>query len=206
MVNLPWWKFALGVLAIWGLFELTKAAIQHFKAGPPANAGKDYGDLSWYCRRDCGKSWEEAEPKGCVFDELEFRFTHPECINDDAQKDFAESGPGPDGKWLYAIDVDWRHSDEGHGNIYNGTNMHIINSDELRNMIKPKLTVWHSNLWHISHCLWYWRKVSLSRFDGTLLPMDRAEEAEHSYHCTRMIINYLRKEHLTDQYKTSFSF
>ena len=40
----------------------------------------DSGGLSWYCRRDCSKSWESALSKGCIFDELEFRFTHPECV------------------------------------------------------------------------------------------------------------------------------
>ncbi|TIC95423.1 hypothetical protein CH35J_008920 [Colletotrichum higginsianum] len=202
-LNLPWWKVLVALLAIWGFIDLVRVVIRLAQQLPAAKT--DHGDLSWYCRRDCGKSLEEAEPKGCVWDELEFRFTHPECTNSEVQQDFLSAGPGPDGTWLYAIDVDWTHGAESHGNINNG-NMHIIDSKELVKLVKPGLTVWHSNLWHISHCLWYWKKVSLSRFDGTLLPIARAEEAEHSYHCTRMIINYLRKKHLTDQFKTSFSF
>ncbi|WYZ43659.1 hypothetical protein EsH8_VII_000095 [Colletotrichum jinshuiense] len=205
-LHLPWWKVFIGLLAIWGLVDLIRTTvrfIQDRQDRPAANT--DHGDLSWYCRRECGKTLEEAESKGCVWDELEFRFTHPECTNPEVQQDFLKSGPGPDGLWLYAIDVDWTHGAESHGNINNGT-MHIIDSKELVKLVKPGLAVWHSNLWHISHCLWYWKKVSLSRFDGTLMPMSRVEESEHSYHCTRMIINYLRKQHLTDQYKTSFSF
>ncbi|GJC88618.1 hypothetical protein ColLi_11456 [Colletotrichum liriopes] len=204
-LNLPWWKFVVASLAIWGFVDIINMTVRLAKNRPAQVTNKDHGDLSWYCRRDCGKTLEEAEAQGCVWDELEFRFTHPECTNPEVQQDFLKSGPGPDGLWLYAIDVDWTHGAESHGNINNGS-MHIIDSKELVKLVKPGLTVWHSNLWHISHCLWYWKKVSLSRFDGTLMPMARAEEAEHSYHCTRMIINYLRKNHLTDQYKTSFSF
>lgn len=147
----------------------------------------------------------EAEEKGCVWDELEFGFTRPECINEETQQDFKKSGPGKDGMWEYTIDVDWTHDAGSHGNINDG-NMTVITSDELIPLVQPGRTVWHSNLWHISHCLWYWRKAALVRFDGTLLPMSRDEEAEHGYHCTRMVINYLRKEHLNDQFKTSFSF
>lgn len=217
LLVLPWWKLLFVVFAVWGFFDVARRTVYGIQqarrrsgstaaAAMTASPPGDYGDLSWYCRRDCGKSWDSALAKGYVFDELEFRFTHPECIDADNQADFLKSEPGPDGKWLYGLDVDWRHEAESHGNIYNGTNMRIVDSDELRALVAPGLTVWHSNLWHISHCLWYWKKASLARFKGTLLPMQSAEEAEHSYHCTRMIINYLNPKHLTDQYKTSFSF
>ncbi|WQF82785.1 hypothetical protein CDEST_07799 [Colletotrichum destructivum] len=167
-LNLPWWKVLVAFLAIWGFIDLVRVVIRLSQQPPTANT--DHGDLSWYCRRDCGKTLKEAEPKGC--------------------QNFLSAGPGPDGTWLYAIDVDWTHGAESHGNINNGS-MYIIDSKELVKLVKPSLT--------------YWKKVSLSRFDGILLPMARAEEAEHSYHCTRMITNYLSKKHLTDQFKTSFS-
>lgn len=212
VVSFPAWRFLVVVLSLWGFIDITRRSVHALQNRPwtapessPSAPGAR-GDLSFYCRKNCGYTLAEAEAKGCVWDELEFRFTRPECINEETQQDFRKAGPGKDGMWEYAIDVDWTRHDAGtHGNINDG-NMTLVTSDELLPLIEPGRTVWHSNLWHFSHCLWYWRKVSLARFDGTLLPLSRDEEAVHSFHCIRMLRSSLQQEHLTDQFKASFTF
>ncbi|EKG13612.1 hypothetical protein MPH_09221 [Macrophomina phaseolina MS6] len=167
------WKFLLVLLALWGTADLTRRT-----AWPlVVRTMHPIEDPSYWCRKACPQTAREAGPQGCVFDELENRFTKPECINEQITEEFRRSGPGTGGAWLYRTEIDG--------------NMTTVDVSQVIELIEPGRVVWQTTRWHLLHCMFVWRKISLSRFDGTLLPMGREEEATHGEHCERLLATFL---------------
>ncbi|KAF4543344.1 uncharacterized protein LTHEOB_43 [Lasiodiplodia theobromae] len=168
------WRLLVVLLALWGTFDLC-----HRAARPLLSrlAHPHISDASFWCRKACPQIADEARALGCVFDELENRFTKPECINADITDEFTRAGPGPDGAWFYRTEIDG--------------NMTTVNVSQVIDLIEPGRMVWQTTRWHLLHCMFVWRKISLSRFDGTLLPMNREEEATHGKHCERLVASFL---------------
>lgn len=143
-------------------------------------------DAIFYCKHDCGNSPAEAFAKGCIYDVLENRLTRPECVNADLNREFGQLGRGTNGSHRYGFVED--------GGIRD------IEVTELVQVIKPGLIVWESTWWHLTHCIFMYRKAVLSRFDGVLLSMNRTEQEKHDHHCGRMLVNFLSKGPEVDEY------
>lgn len=182
------WKGLVIVLAIWGFIDLSRRAIQPFWFKTTVAVK----DELFYCKHDCGNSAAKAYEKGCIFDDLETRMTRPECVNAELNKEFVKTGRGPNGTYLYGM------GKEGE--------LRELTVPELVEVIEPGAVVWKSTWWHLVHCIFMYRKASLSRFDGVFLSMTREEQEHHDKHCGRILMRFLSRDPEVDEYTGSTFF
>ncbi|CAA9967187.1 hypothetical protein PTMSG1_10546 [Pyrenophora teres f. maculata] len=140
--------------------------------------------LTHHCVKSCGGTQAEALSKGCLYDHIENRFTRPDCVNALLNDEFSKLGPGPNGSWIYRVDV--------HGNGM----LQDMDAAEMLANVKPGLKVWQVGRQHMLHCIFVWRRNALSHFDGTIITMERQELFEHDAHCGRMLANRMAGDDL----------
>ena len=123
-----------------------------------------------YC--DCGTSTVEALSLGCKYDSLAAAWLPEHCRDEELTAEFETMGPGPNGRWIYWADSN--HTQE-------------VNLEEIAAMADDPSARFHMSYdWHVTHCIFYWRKQYRSRFNGkTVEPRDDSEE--HILHCGKVI-------------------
>jgi hypothetical protein len=98
----------------------------------------------------------------------------PICRDDELSAQFDSAGP--DGSWTYYADQ--------HGN-------QTLSLDEVSLLAENsgrEADFWTTHEWHINHCLFYWKKESLSRKSGGKLILESSFEGDyHVHHCEEVL-------------------
>jgi hypothetical protein len=152
------------LLAFWGLFSIffQFARTRHFQTQdivPDA-------ELRPGC--DCGDSIAEAISLGCKFDSLSMAWLPEHCRDDELTAEFDIAGDGPNGTWLYFADTE-------HTELVDAAAVAAMGDD-------PSARVHMDKTWHRVHCVYYWRKLFRTRFNGKIIE-PRSDTEGHVKHC-----------------------
>ena len=123
---------------------------------------------------DCGNSTVEAISLGCKYDSLAAAWLPEHCRDAELTAEFETMGPGPNGSWIYWADSN--HTQE-------------VSLEEVAAMADDPSARFHMSYdWHVTHCIFYWRKQYRSRFNGNIVE-PRDDNEEHILHCGKVITN-----------------
>ncbi|KAH8810810.1 hypothetical protein F5884DRAFT_780454 [Xylogone sp. PMI_703] len=152
------------LLALWGLFSINYSIFisEHHASRPK------------HCY--CGNSTTEAISLGCKFDSLAAAWLPPYCRDEDLTAEFERSGPGSNGEWTYFADA------------YHKVPMSMDQVAALAD--NQSAEVMMTRDWHVSHCLFYWKKLYRQRFrqaDGGIIEPSFDTET-HINHCMGVIL------------------
>ncbi|KXT09244.1 hypothetical protein AC579_6774 [Pseudocercospora musae] len=121
----------------------------------------------------CGSNPAEAQALGCVFDIMNFAWTHPHCYDEPLASEYLSSGP-----WQWYADAE--HSQP------------LIQDPNVLGTVELELdqfgleTAWTSLEYHINHCLYMWRLMhqAATGAKGTIEPIFGYN---HTVHCAGFI-------------------
>lgn len=130
----------------------------------------------------CGETDKQAMTMGCQYDHLAVDWLPASCIDQDLVDEFDVSGPGADGAWPYYT--------RAQGN--DGSTVFIpINSNETDEFAQQGRDYFATREWHISHCMFTWRKQFRARHNGKHVePWN--ENEKHIKHCNDYIMRTLK--------------
>ena len=113
----------------------------------------------------CGNSSEEALKNGCVFDFIPGAWVHPDCYDEELEREFMEHG-------------DWHWYADPEGN-------EELSEEVMRRTGGPNPT-YVSLEYHDSHCAFTWRKLHRAILLGK--PIDsQVGEYPHTTHCSHTL-------------------
>ena len=168
----PWIICKDGLLIISAMLGLAAFINSSIVAGRQASFEVDLPKSTPLGACNCGNSVSEALDMGCMFDSLAVAWMPPRCIDQELLLEFQRSGDGPDGAWRYFSDKELRNE---------------ISLDQLANMADHKEHLWYSTpQWHITHCVFYWRKQHRARWTGVLVE-PRFDSDLHINHCAHIL-------------------
>ena len=120
-----------------------------------------------------GTTVAEAKRQGCKFTPLAIAWLPPHCIDEDLANEFDRAGPKPQG-WEY-----WRD--------LNATiPMTVKEVGELADYEGEDAVFYTTVEWHITHCMWTWRKHYRSLSLGTVIE-NRSNGIKHIKHCEGIV-------------------
>ncbi|PSK56767.1 Cytoskeletal protein syp1 [Elsinoe australis] len=142
--------------AVWGLISAAHH-LHHPDDSPP----------------DCscgGTTIAEAKRRGCTFSPLAISWLPPHCLDEELSDQFNHAGPGPDGAWPYWAD----------------RNMTVPLTIEEVGNLAPSGHFYTTQGWHVTHCMYQWRKELRSKFTGKKVEI-RNTGVEHTEHCEMVV-------------------
>ncbi|KAH6680458.1 hypothetical protein B0J14DRAFT_695843 [Halenospora varia] len=151
-------------LALWGAYSILRYLVVSRNLTV-------HGITSDFERRpgcDCGDSVAEAISLGCKFDSLSMAWLPEHCRDDDLTAEFDTAGNGPNGTWIYWADTD--HTIE-----MNVETVAAMGDD-------PSARAHMGTTWHRVHCVFYWRKLFRTKFNGKIIE-PRSDTEDHIKHC-----------------------
>lgn len=115
----------------------------------------------------CGTSHAEALSRGCKFDGIAAAFLPAHCRDDELLEEFDRSGENPDGSWNYWRDPKMQHR---------------LNLSELGELADQQEPFYASQMWHVVHCTFNWRKQFRQPKTGVVIEHE-ADSIHHVTHC-----------------------
>ena len=168
--------------AVPGLVALINTSMAYGHQEPPHSHGDSSSQESTMLtgRRttplgtcNCGDSVRAAKAMGCYFDILAAAWLPEKCLDEELTAEFELSGDGPDGSWQYWLDLN--HTQE-------------ISVDALGDHADdPDSRFYSTTQWHVTHCLFYWRKQQRARAIGGPIVEPRYDTEQHINHCSGFI-------------------
>jgi len=149
-------------LAFWGTLSVGKIVFEKLRSHKP---------VSCSCG---GTTVAEAKSRGCVFSPLALSWLPPQCLDKELSDDFDLQGPLPGGAWPYWAD-------------HNAT-IPITREQmgELADIPEKKGVFYTTQGWHVTHCMYTWRKHYRARFNNVALEW-RNDGIDHIEHCTGIV-------------------
>ncbi|KAK7911875.1 hypothetical protein PG985_014356 [Apiospora marii] len=175
------------LLAIWGAIDATSRALQW--ARQSVFRGENHPPC-W-----CGTSDEEAVAMGCTWDHIAVDWLPTHCVDHELVAEFDVAGSGPAGAWPYYV------SDLHKVALLTETQRTAVNLTDIDELAKEGKEYWTTVEWHISHCLFTWRKQVRSAGGGVSVEPWNDKEA-HASHCSEYIWNVLRTGRPLDEVST----
>ncbi|OAP55468.1 hypothetical protein AYL99_10441 [Fonsecaea erecta] len=126
-----------------------------------------------YCY--CGYTMDEMHENNCTFDTLAMAWLPPYCRDEELTAEFDRSGPGPNGSWTYWLD-------------YNHTIPITIEQVGLMGFQVDHGNVYMAWEWHVTHCLFYWKKIHRQRYTGVMIE-PRYDRESHVMHCLHAVLH-----------------
>ncbi|KIW22296.1 uncharacterized protein PV07_12197 [Cladophialophora immunda] len=136
-------------------------------------AGNSTGRHHKYCY--CGYTMDEMRENNCTFDTLAMAWLPPYCRDEELTAEFDRSGPGPNGSWTYWLD-------------YNHTIPITIEQVGLMGFQVDHGNVYMAWEWHVTHCLFYWKKIHRQRYTGVMIE-PRYDKESHVMHCLHAVLH-----------------
>lgn len=96
----------------------------------------------------------------------------PHCLDSELSTEFASSGDGPNGTWLY-------YADSAHTIILDLSAVKMLGNNR-------SAKVHMSEKWHKIHCMFYWRKQYRTQFNGKMVE-PRSNSERHINHCGHVL-------------------
>ncbi|KAK7995224.1 hypothetical protein PG990_013997 [Apiospora arundinis] len=181
----------VSLLAIWGAIDISSQALQWAQRQDIFGGGETRSPC-W-----CGTSDEEAVAMGCTWDHIAVDWLPPQCVDRDLVAEFDVAGSGPGGNWPYYV------SDTPHRktSLLTETQRTPVNLSDIDQLAREGKDYWTTVEWHISHCLFTWRKQVRSAAGGVSVEPWNDKEA-HASHCSMYIWNVLRTGRPLDEVST----
>ncbi|KAH8892555.1 hypothetical protein GQ53DRAFT_861943 [Thozetella sp. PMI_491] len=157
---------ALVFIALWRVFVPPPTRLQ-YQVLTEDNKTYPSGQLSWSQHWDplpCGKTPEEAIARGCHFDMLVTAWLPARCIDTELVDEFMEIG-----QWEFYTRL-------------HGETKHASYEPDVLGAISKRKGIWTSRRWHVTHCLYMFKKLSRALVNGW--PVDAEAISEpHTEHC-----------------------
>jgi len=162
---------ALAILALWRSFVPPRTNLL-YQVLTADNKTYPSGPLSWSQRFEalpCGKTPEEARARGCEFDMLVTAWLPPKCIDRDLVDEFMEVG-----QWDF---YEKRNAaEEDKFGTYDADFIGSVNR-----------TVWTTRRWHVTHCLFMFKKLTRALVRGWTVDAEAVSEP-HMEHCMKTFL------------------
>ncbi|KAH7418523.1 hypothetical protein BKA64DRAFT_613703 [Cadophora sp. MPI-SDFR-AT-0126] len=114
---------------------------------------------------DCGSNPDEAKSKGCVWDLMNFAWTHPLCYNRAESEDWIETY----GPWKWYLD--------------SNATQPVADED-----LPYTDAVYTEYGYHVEHCLYSLNLLILAATSGHLIA-DETSPLAHTHHCSRSLVH-----------------
>ncbi|KAK8078951.1 hypothetical protein PG994_002758 [Apiospora phragmitis] len=176
----------VSLLAIWGAIDASSRGLQLARS---VLRGENRSPC-W-----CGTSDEEAVAMGCIWDHIAVDWLPPHCVDPALVAEFDVAGSGPAGAWPYYI------SDLQKVALLTETQRTPVNLTDIDRLAREGREYWTTVEWHISHCLFTWRKQVRSAGGGVSVEPWNDKEA-HASHCSEYIWNVVRTGRPLDEVST----
>lgn len=177
------------LLAIWGGIDASCKALQWAQKQSLFGGGES-GSPCW-----CGTSDEEAVAMGCIWDHIAVDWLPPHCVDHELLAEFDVAGSGPGGKWPYYVSSIQKAA------RLTEAQRTPVDLTEIDQLARQGKDYWTTVEWHISHCLFTWRKQVRSAGGGVSVEPWNDKEA-HASHCSAYIWNVLRTGRPLDEVST----
>ncbi|KAK7959684.1 uncharacterized protein PG986_004538 [Apiospora aurea] len=176
------------LLAAWGAIDASTRALQLAQSV----LRKEYRSPCW-----CGTSDAEAVAMGCTWDHIAVDWLPPHCVDHELMTEFDAAGSGPDGAWPYYI------SDARNVALITESQRTPVNLTDIDELAREGREYWTTVEWHISHCLFTWRKQVRSATSGGAVSVEPWNDKEaHASHCSMYIWDVLRTGRPLDEVST----
>jgi hypothetical protein len=162
---------ALAVFALWKTLVPPRTNL-HYQILTADNKTYPSGPLSWsqhFEALPCGKTPEEARARGCEFDMLVTAWLPPKCIDRELVDEFLELG-----NWDFYARQDGTEKDK----------LSTYDPDFLGSVNR---TIWTTRRWHVTHCLFMFKKLSRALVNGWTVDAEAVSEP-HMKHCMKTFI------------------
>lgn len=164
--------FVVYTLALWGFFSIAIQVVNLRAHHIHSHGSNVQAEKPQSC--NCGNSITEAIALGCKFDSLSMAWLPEHCRDDDLTAEFETAGDGPNGTWLYYADTE-------HTSLLDAETVAAMGDD-------PLARVHMGTAWHRVHCVFYWRKLFRTRFNGKIVEA-RSDTESHIMHCGKVFEN-----------------
>ena len=162
---------AFAILALWKIFVPTSTNL-HYQVLTADNKAYPSGPLSWsqhFEALPCGKTPEEAQARGCQFDMLVTAWLPPRCIDRELVEEFMTVG-----NWDFYTKR-------------NGTEEEKFSTYDPSFIGSVNKTIWTTRRWHVTHCLFMFKKLSRALVNGWMTDAEAVSEP-HTEHCMKTFI------------------
>ncbi|EDU43212.1 hypothetical protein L13192_04202 [Pyrenophora tritici-repentis] len=176
-------KCCVYLLALYGLLDLCRRMHDHLSPEVQRQDTTDHLALAAQQQQQeqqqdascsCGETLASALALDCKFDVLSSAWLPPRCRDDIVTAEFEHAGPGPGGAWTYFEDE-------------NGTIP--IDVSKLGELTNTGRKYHATNVWHMIHCFYFWKKQYRVRFTGVVV--ERWGDTEpHIDHCIGLFHKY----------------
>ncbi|TLD34114.1 hypothetical protein PspLS_01683 [Pyricularia sp. CBS 133598] len=142
------------------------------------------------CFRLCGYTAADAIKRGCQFEEFDFRWEHPRCVDRELTAEYRRMTSEDGGLWLYEVDDETGPEEAAiTESVAKETRRRSINATELGMLVAPGRVVYATMRHQLAHCMFRWRKQFRAPFWGTRWPSQLGWEEDHIKDCADIIMN-----------------
>ncbi|KAL1860562.1 hypothetical protein VTK73DRAFT_7289 [Phialemonium thermophilum] len=145
----------------------------HYQVLTADNKSYPSGPLSWSHRFEalpCGRTPQEAVERGCEFDMLVTAWLPPRCIDRALVDEFLRVG-----QWQFY--TKWHGTEADRLPTYDPAYVGSLNR-----------TIWTSRRWHVTHCLFMFKKLSRALVRGWTVDGEAVSEP-HMEHCMKTYVD-----------------